>query len=365
MQIPNISLAYEIAELSPLIEDSILRKVQELSNNWLKLKLQTRQGTKDLIITPNAFFVTSYSLPAKQTTSGFGAFLRKRLSNKKILSLKQHSLDRITLLEFDEYFLVLELFAKGNLILTTKEMEIVSAYRKEQWKDRKISKGQPYKFPSSKGLNPSEVSLAELKKIFSSSSSDCIRTLVSSLNIAPFAGEEACIRAGVEKTLSAPKLSDSKLKRLLSELKAIYSVDLKKLKPGISNERLLPFKASSLPDFEPVPSLNGAVDEFFSKDFVQKRDQPKKSPKEDKLEKNLNAQLKSKGVFEGKAVDSRQAAEAIYANYQAISQAIELARAFSGGKINKKEIMYKLSELGFELKEIDLKNKKLVVKLRN
>ena len=364
MQIPNISLAYEIAELAPLIEDSILRKVQELSNSWFKLKLQTRQGTKDLIITPNAFFVTSYSLPAKQTTSGFGAFLRKRISNKKILSFRQHSLDRITILEFDEYFLVLELFAKGNIILVTKEFEIVSAYRKEQWKDRKISKGQPYKFPSSKGLNPSEASPAELKKIFAASSADCIRTLVSFLNIAPFAGEEACIRAEVDKTLPAPKLSAPKLKKLLTELKGIYSVDLKKLKPGISSEQLLPFKAESLQGFEPVPSLNEAIDEFFSKDFAQKRDQPKKTPKEDKLEKNLKSQLKSKDVFEDNAVDSRAAAEAIYANYLAVSQAIELARGFSSGKINKEEIMYKLSGLGFELKEIDLKNKKLVVELK-
>jgi predicted ribosome quality control (RQC) complex YloA/Tae2 family protein len=365
MQIPNISLAYEIAELSPLIEDSILRKVQELSNSWLKLKLQTRQGTKDLVITPNAFFVTSYSLPAKQNTSGFGAFLRKRISNKKILSLKQHSLDRITLLEFDEYFLVLELFAKGNIILVTKEFEIVSAYRKEQWKDRKISKGQPYKFPSSKGLSPLDVTPVQLKEIFSNSTADCIRTLVSSLNIAPFAGEEACIRAKVEKTLPATKLSAPKLKKLLTELKGIYSIDLKNLKPGISGKQLLPFKGESIEEFEPVSSLNEAIDELFSKDFAQKRDQPQKSPKEDKLEKNLKSQFKSKEVFEEKVLGSREAAEAIYANYLAVSKTLELAKGFAGGKIDKEEIMYKLSELGFELKEINLKTKKIVVELKN
>ena len=82
MEIPNISLAYLVAELKPVLDSSILRKVQELPNGWLKFKFQTRQGTKDLVASPNAFFITSYSLPAKQQSSGFGAFLKKHLANK-------------------------------------------------------------------------------------------------------------------------------------------------------------------------------------------------------------------------------------------------------------------------------------------
>ena len=366
MQIPNISLAYEIAELSPLLEGSILRKVQELSNNWLKFKLQTRQGTKDLIITPNAFFVTSYSLPAKQQTSGFGAFLRRRLVNKRILSFKQHSLDRIAILEFDEFFLVLELFAKGNVILTTKEMEIVSAYRKEQWKDRKISKQEPYKFPSSKGANPNAVSLKELEKIFSESSSDCIRTLVSSLNIAPSIGEEACLKAKLEKAKAASKVSKAELKRLLSELQSLYKVDLKKLKPGTSKEQLLPFELKALGKFDKeFSSLNEAIDEFFSHEIAEKRASSQKQSKKPKLERNLETQLNSIGELEQKAGQFQERGEAIYANYQAVSKALELAQAFERGKIDKKEIMYKLSELGIELKQIDLKNKKLFVEIKN
>ena len=365
MQIPNISLAYLIAELSPLLEGSILRKVQELDNNWLKLKLQTRQGTKDLIISPNAFFVTSYSLPAKQISSGFGAFLRKRISNKRILSIRQHSLDRIALLEFDEYFLVLELFAKGNVVLLDKEMGIVSAYRREQWKDRKISKGQPYKFPSSKGLSPLQITAEELAALFLESDADCIRSLVSGLNVAPIAGEEACLLAGVDKNASAKTLKPAKIKKLAKALKGIYTVDPKKLKPGIAGKQLLPFEAKAAEGFEPVESLNSALDEHFSSELAEKKEEVVASnTRGAKLEKKLKMQLASEVEGREQIENARLAAEAIYSNYPAVGEAIKLAQSFAGKKITKEEVMYKLSKLGFDDSRIDLKNKKLFVKLK-
>ncbi len=366
MQIPNLTLAYLIAELSPLLQGSILRKVQELSNNWLKIKLQTKQGSRDLIISPSAFFITSYSLPAKQQSSGFGAFLRKRLANKKLLSLKQHSLDRIALLEFDSYFLILELFAKGNVILTTKEMEIVSAYRKEKWRDRTISKGEPYKFPSSKGLNPLEVSLKELKKSFSESKADCIRTLVSALNIAPIAGEEACLKARIEKAKPAGKVKESELKKLLAELKKLYAVDLKKLKPGIAAGILLPFEMRSAGAFDKTfPSLNEAIDEFFSLQFSQEKQLATPGiSKLGQLERGLKRQLDSIAVLERKAEEARAKGEAIYTNYAAVNEALQLAREFAEGRITKKQVMYKLNSLGLELKQIDLKNRKITVEIK-
>ena len=135
MQIPNITLAYQVAGLKQVVEGSMLRKVQELENNWIKLKLQTKQGTKDLILTPNALFIAMHSMHARQNTSGYGALLRKHLQNKRILSFAQHGFDRIIVLEFQEYFLIVELFAKGNIVLADKEKKIISAYRKESWKD--------------------------------------------------------------------------------------------------------------------------------------------------------------------------------------------------------------------------------------
>jgi len=366
MQIPNLTLAYQIAELSPLLEGSILRKVQELPNEWLKLKLQTRQGTKDLIISPNAFFIALQSLPAKHQSSGFGAFLKKRLANKRILSIKQHSLDRIMLLEFDDYFLVLELFAKGNVILITKEMEIVSAYRKEQWKDRAVRKSEPYKFPSSKGASPLETTASKLHKTFKESDSDCIRALVSALNIAPVAGEEACLLAGIDKAKPAAKAGKPELEALLGKLKTLYKVSAKKLSPGLALDQLLPFEFKAAGEFsQRFDSINQAIESHFSKEFnAAKPAVRQESKQEQKLERNLANQLAAVGELEQKAESAKQAAEAIYANYNAVNAALRLGREFAEGKTTKKEIMYKLDSIGFKLSGIDLKNKKIKVEIK-
>ena len=365
MQIPNISLAYLVAELSPLLEGSIVRKVQELENNWLKLKLQTKQGTKDLIVAPNAFFVTSYSLPAKQQTSGFGAFLRKKISNKKILSIKQKGFDRIVLLEFDDFFLVLELFAKGNVILATKEMQIVSAYRKEQWKDRKISKAEQYRFPSSKGASPLIVTLTQLKKTFSESSVDCIRTLVSALNIAPVVGEQACLDAGIEKNKDAKKVKEVELKNVLRALQNLYKVDLSRLRPVLAESGvLLPFGMEAAGKKEKESeSICTAIDEHFSSSFAEQKKSVGKSVKGSKLEKSLEKQIASITALEEKIAQSKSKGEAIYTHYLQVSAALQLAKEFATSKIDKKDIMYKLKDLGLEFKQIDLKNKKIVVEL--
>ena len=112
------------------------------------------------------------------------------------------------------------------------------------------------------------------------------------------------------------------------------------------------------------PSLNEAVDENFSKLlYAEKKESKQESAKDKKLERNLKNQLASIDDFKKKDAGSKETAEAIYANYSAINTALQLAKSFSEGKSTKEEIMYKLSGLGLKLKNIDLKNKKMVVEL--
>ena len=49
-QLDNITVAYLVLELSALLENSYVNKVSEISGGVLKLKLHTKQGSKDLII---------------------------------------------------------------------------------------------------------------------------------------------------------------------------------------------------------------------------------------------------------------------------------------------------------------------------
>ncbi|MBN2066935.1 MAG: NFACT family protein [Candidatus Diapherotrites archaeon] len=369
MQIPNLTLAYQIAELKPLVAGTMLRNVQELEKGWLKLKLQTRQGSKDLIVCPSAFFITSYSFPAKHQTSGYGAFLRKHLRNKRIMSLEQHGFDRIALLEFQDFFLVLELFAKGNLLLLDREMQILSAYRKEQWKDRILKKGQPYRFPSSKGISPLEISPGHLKKAFSESNADAIRSLISAVNIAPVFAEAAFEIAGIEKGTSAPALNEAQLSKLASAVKQLYSVDLKKCKPGIMEKEgeaiLVPVQLPGPSPTQALPSVNNAIDSALTQSFSGAGErQPALDKKKAQLGKSIERQKLAIKELQNAIELNRAKANAIYSNYSQVSGLIAGAKSLLQEKKQEKDIMYKLKKQFPLLLDLNLKQYRAVVKLK-
>lgn len=375
MRIANISLAYIIAELKPIVEGSILRKVQELENGWLKFRMQTRQGTKDLIATPDALFLTGYSMPAKQTTSGYGAFLRKHLANKKVFSFKQHGLDRIAVMEFEEFFLIFELFAKGNVVLADKEMRILSAFRKEHWKDRTLKKGEQYRFPSSKGISPTELNEAKLAELFKESETDVVRTLIKEVNIAPSFAEAACLASSsrIEKGRKAKELNASQIKQLVAAIAQLYSVKLKKERPLLAKkdgkEILLPFPLPlpGIAELRKFSSLNEALDQIYSKQFSSLQTSQADEAigrKKAELQKSMQQQREALKKLQQTLESNREKAELIYANYSRLLGLVEAATSAKKEKLSEKEVMYKLKE-GFPfLQTIDLKRGKLVVSLK-
>ncbi len=370
MKIPNISLAYVVAELSPILDGCIVRKVQELDNGWLKFKLQTRQGTKDLIAAPDALFLTSFSMPARQTTSGYGAFLRKRLSNKKVLSFKQHSFDRIIVIHLEGFFLVFELFAKGNVILLDEEKVILSAFRKERWKDRILKKGEDYKFPSSKGISPAELDTKTLESMLKESNSDLVRTLVKEINIAPLLADETCFKTSIDKEKPAKKISKKEITLLIATIKDLYSIDLKKESAGMvkkaDSEILLPFELSALEKTASFNSLNEAIDQQFGKQFSESKGADERnavSKKKAELDYSMKQQKEALETLSSKVELNAKKAELIYANYSKIFALIQALNSAKDKKMQEKEIMYKIKNEFPFLKILNLKQGKIIVSL--
>jgi len=360
MQITNLALAYSLLELKPLLENNIISKIQELENTGLKVRL--RSGKKDLILAPNLVFFSSFSMPAKQQSSGFGGFLKKHLSGKKILKLEQHGLDRILVLEFNDYFLVLELFAKGNIILTDKKMEILGVLRNEQWKDRTLRKGREYIFPASKGLNPKEISFGEFEKAVLAQGSDIVHALIQALNIAPVVAEACLSELGIPKDSAAKNISKKQFEKIFEKILEYYSMKKALLKPVLaqtsSGQALLPFSLRETKTIAEFDSLNSALESLASNPLPDKKQQGLEK-KIAELEKSIEQQKASKEKF-GKQIElNRKKAEAIYAHYAEIQNAFSLLRELKSEKTNKKDIMYKLNSLVF-VKGFDVKNSRLM-----
>ena len=153
MELNSADLSLWLEENKHLIEGAYFNKVQELDGGVFKFKL----STKDLFFIPGkAVFFSSVSLNAPKTPSQASLFLRSRIENMKILSVKQEENERVLVLGIRKgevtHHLVLELFAKGNLILADDNWKMSFVLLPREWKDRTLKRGHDYKFPPSSGI---------------------------------------------------------------------------------------------------------------------------------------------------------------------------------------------------------------------
>ncbi|MBU1120868.1 NFACT family protein [Candidatus Micrarchaeota archaeon] len=379
MHLINLSLAYLVQELKPLIENSLIKKIQEISNDTYKVKLHTREGSKTLLISPSTINLTDYKIQAKQTTSGFGAFLKKRLEGKRIQEFSQHNFDRVVEIKFTEFNLIIELFAKGNLILTDKDYKIESAYRKEQWADRTLKKSFPYSFPSAKKLNPKTLSLKELKALFNESSKDLIHSLVEGINAAPIIAEEVCFNLKLDKKLAPKKLTEQQLKKIVSSFNSLYSINLKQMnsfkakKDG--KELIIPIELLSVKESTSLgKSINKAIDKETTQKFLLLTKKTETTPvleeqrkKTKGLEHSLNDQLLALNRFEKAITENKVKAEWLYSNAKTIQDIFDSKIKGKEKGIEEKEIMYKINSFLKKSKEkviiTELKKNKLVVEI--
>ena len=75
---------------------------------------------KKLVISKN--FCCLSDLPEFEKRDNFCEFLLKKLKNKKLITLYQHEKDKILILEFSKYKVILEFIGKGNIILCDKNL---------------------------------------------------------------------------------------------------------------------------------------------------------------------------------------------------------------------------------------------------
>lgn len=96
------------------------------------LKFSKPDSKKSLIIDYGyKFYLTQYDRPTEPQPSNFVTKLRKHIKSKRLTNFKQIDKDRIVVLEFSNgrFYLVLEFFSAGNLILLDQELTILALLR--------------------------------------------------------------------------------------------------------------------------------------------------------------------------------------------------------------------------------------------
>ncbi|XP_014218466.1 nuclear export mediator factor NEMF homolog [Copidosoma floridanum] len=122
-----------ITELQNLVGMRV-NQVYDIDHKTYLIRFQRSEEKKILLLESGMrMHTTEFEWPKNVAPSGFSMKMRKHLKNKRLESLKQVGVDRIIDLQFGSneaaYHVILELYDRGNIVLTDYDMTILNILR--------------------------------------------------------------------------------------------------------------------------------------------------------------------------------------------------------------------------------------------
>jgi predicted ribosome quality control (RQC) complex YloA/Tae2 family protein len=178
------------------------------------------------------------------------------------------------------YKLIIEIFGRGNILLVDEKDKILHALSYRRMRDRNILRGESFKLPPSRGLNPLKVTQIQLMGLRDTSDT-VIKSLTNILSIDGLFAEEILLKTAINKKRGSKTLTNEEINRIYLE---VSNLALRLNNPPQSHIvidktdgfiNVLPFPLSIYSSYkiQVYPSFNEAVDEYFTKLFVGKKDE--------------------------------------------------------------------------------------------
>jgi predicted ribosome quality control (RQC) complex YloA/Tae2 family protein len=348
------ALVNEFQSLTP----SKISQVYHTEKELFFFQLHTKTGKQFLRIVPGKFLNLTKHKKTALKPSSLCMQLRKHINNASIGKIEQKDSERIIIFEIqgkDNYLLIIELFAPGNLILTKKDYQIVACLHQQKFRDRFIKPKIKYQFPPST-LNWKTLTESKLKEILKKSQKKNLATsLATEIGLGGLYAEEICKINNINKN-KLPK--ETKPKEIILIVKTIKGL-LKQIKTPngfIYLEQITPFPLTNQTADKKTSSYNEAIDTLVPFEVV--------SPYQKKIKAiNLTIQKQEEAIQkqEGKIKSENEKAELIYQNYQPIKKLLNIVKELKKTK-NWEEIKKELQKEK-NIKKINLKEKKVVVDL--
>ncbi|MFQ5815752.1 MAG: ribosome rescue protein RqcH [Candidatus Hydrothermarchaeaceae archaeon] len=269
-----LALLKELKEL----KGSRINKVFQISPVELRVQLNApgRGKFDTVIVAGRRMHLTERPKPAPKEPSTFAMTLRKYLGNAIIEAVEQVSFDRIVVLKCRKgsvFFLIVELFGNGNVILSDEGYNIISLLKVERFKDRELLPKRKYALPPGRS-NPFECGEDELVGVINNSGTDLVRALARELGLGGLYAEEVCLRSGLAKDKKIITRKDSTvIKKTLLGL--LESLDEKKPRIVFEDGKPIDVVPLTLEGYggravEEFDTFNNALDEYFS--ILEQRD---------------------------------------------------------------------------------------------
>ena len=133
-RITSLDLQILTSELSKELSNYRLQNIYNVASNSRQylFKFSIPDSKKVVVLEyGNRIHLTDFERPATQQPTNFVTKLRKHLKTRRLSGIKQISNDRILVLEFSDgkYYLVLEFFSAGNILLLDESQRILALQR--------------------------------------------------------------------------------------------------------------------------------------------------------------------------------------------------------------------------------------------
>jgi len=374
-----------------------------LSQNELKFVLLIEAG--------NRIHLTDYDWPKNMMPSGFAMKCRKHIKGRRLASIQQLGIDRIVDMQFGyddaAYHLIVELYDRGNVILTDHEYSILQLLRvrTDTELDVKFAVRERYPVENARQDEPMMARAELAEKLLAIKQGDQLKRALNSMFVfGPVLLEHCFIKAGLNPGCKIGNnfdaLSEEDVDKLYTALvqadKILRSTDELEHKGFIIQKQEKKVSANEgesndvyvNTDFHPFlyhqnekspflefPSFNKAVDEFFSQLESQKIDVKALNQEKTALKKLENVrkdhERRLQTLQEEQDTDKLKA-ELIELNLPLVDQAIRtincaLANQISWDEIG--EIIEEERESGNQvantIKTLKLESNQIVVALRD
>uniref|UniRef100_A0A8D0G7Y4 Ribosome quality control complex subunit NEMF n=1 Tax=Sphenodon punctatus TaxID=8508 RepID=A0A8D0G7Y4_SPHPU len=157
----TVDIRAVIAELRSSLLGMRVNNVYDVDNKTYLIRLQKPDCKATLLLESGIrIHTTEFEWPKNMMPSGFAMKCRKHLKSRRLVNVKQLGIDRIVDFQFgsDEaaYHLIIELYDRGNIVLTDYEYLILNIlrFRTDEADDVKFAVRERYPVDNAKASAP-------------------------------------------------------------------------------------------------------------------------------------------------------------------------------------------------------------------
>ncbi|XP_060117382.1 ribosome quality control complex subunit NEMF [Heteronotia binoei] len=405
----TVDIRAVIAELRHSLLGMRVNNVYDVDNKTYLIRLQKPDCKATLLLESGIrIHSTEFEWPKNMMPSSFAMKCRKHLKTRRLVSVKQLGVDRIVDFQFgsDEaaYHVIIELYDRGNIVLTDHEYLILNIlrFRTDEADDVKFAVRERYPVDSAKAASPLP-SLERLTEIITAApkGEQIKRVLNPHLPYGATLIEHCLIGAGFSGSAKTDQMESKDFERLLVALQNAeeymetldnfngkgFVIQKREKKPSLEpnkpTEEILTYEEfhpslflqhSKCPYVE-FESFNKAVDEFYSKLESQKIDLKALQQEKQALKKLENVRKdhehRLEALHQAQEIDKVKG-ELVEMNLEIVDRAIHVVRSALANQIDWTEIGAIVKEaqaqgdpVASSIKELKLQTNHITMLLKN